>query len=212
MRLRRSPTRLLVLSLITVSLAGLAAWQARRLGHLLHVEDPLRKADVIYVLGGARLERVAEAGELYLEGWAPRILLSRPARDGGERALAARGLPIQTEIDVQRQALVAMGVPAAAVDALATEQHATAGESVELRSMATARGWRTVIIVTSKMHTARSRLAIARRLDGTGITIVMRASRFDPADVDRWWTRRATLRFVLFEVQKLVAYWMGIAD
>ena len=212
MRLRRSPTRLLVLSLVTVSLAGLAAWQARRLGHLLYYEDPLRKADVIYVLGGTRLERVAEAGELYLEGWAPRILLSRPERDGGERALAARGLPIQTDTDVQRQALVAMGVPAAAVDAVAVEQNATARESAELGEMATVRGWRTVIIVTSKLHTARSRMAISRRLDGTGITIVMRASRFDPSDVDRWWTRRATLRFVLFEVQKLVAYWMGIED
>ena len=32
------------------------------------------------------------------------------------------------------------------------------------------------------------------------------------SDVDRWWTRRATARFVLFEAQKMLAYWIGVAD
>ena len=38
------------------------------------------------------------------------------------------------------------------------------------------------------------------------------ASRSDESDVDRWWTRRGTLRFVLFESQKMFAYWIGAAD
>jgi uncharacterized SAM-binding protein YcdF (DUF218 family) len=208
---RRSRSRLLVLLLVAVGLAGAAAWRARTLGHLLYHEDPLQKADVIYVLAGMRVERAAEAGELYLEGWAPRILLSRPERDGGERALVARGLAVPSEVEVQHQALVAMGVPPDRIEDVADEQEATASETAELSAAATARGWRRVIVVTSKLHTARARLAFDRRLAGSGITIVMRASRFDPSDIDRWWTHRATLRFVLFESQKLLVYWMGIA-
>jgi uncharacterized SAM-binding protein YcdF (DUF218 family) len=209
---RRSRSRLFLVALISVALIGVAAWRARTLGHLLYREDPLQKADVIYALAGTRLERVAEAGELYLEGWAPRILLSRPERDGGELALAARGLAVPSDVDVQRQALAAMGVPVGAIEDIAVEQEATAGESAALAAIATSRGWRAAIVVTSKLHTARARLAFDRRLAGTGITLIVRASRYDPSDIDRWWTRRGTLRFVLFESQKMLAYWVGVAD
>ena len=37
---------------------------------------------------------------------------------------------------------------------------------------------------------------------------IVRASRFDRSDVDRWWTNRSTLRFTLFETQRL----LGILD
>ena len=105
-----------------------------------------------------------------------------------------------------------MGVPATAIQSLDTEQVATATESDQLFERATASNWRAIIVVTSKLHTARARLAIRRRFDGTGVTIIMRGSRYDDANVDRWWTSRTDLRFVLFEVQKMLVYWVGIAD
>ena len=199
-------------ALIALALVAGAAWRLVTLGHLLHHEDPLQKADVIFALAGARLERVAECGDLFLEGWAPRILLSRDVRDGGEIALSARGIPLWSQIDLQRDTLVKMGVPAAAIEALETEQNATAMESDEVKRIAMSRGWRTVIVVTSKLHTARAALAMRRRFDGTGVQIVMRGSRYDPSDVDRWWITRGTFRFALFEAQKMLAYWIGAAD
>ena len=69
-----------------------------------------------------------------------------------------------------------------------------------------------MIVVTSKQHTRRARLVMRRRLAGTGIDVVMRASRLDTADVDRWWQNRSTLRFTLFESQRLLGYWIGVAD
>lgn len=52
------------------------------LGRILHEEDPLEHADVIFVLGGAHLDRAAEAGHLYLEGGrrGSYCLLTRPMR------------------------------------------------------------------------------------------------------------------------------------
>jgi len=41
---------------------------------------------------------------------------------------------------------------------------------------------------------------------------VMRASRHDRANVDRWWETRSDSRFALFEAQRMLAYWVGIAD
>ena len=71
---------------------------------------------------------------------------------------------------------------------------------------------RSVIIVTSKQHTRRARLVMGRRLEPLGAAVIIRASRYDRSDVDRWWANRSTLRFTLFETQRLIGYWIGVAD
>ena len=209
---RGSSSKRFWLPLFVAAAVVAAAWRIVTLGHLLHHEDPLQKADVIFALAGARLERVAECGDLFLEGWAPRILLSRDARDGAEIALDARGIVAWSQVDLQRDTLVKMGVPVAAIEALDEEQNSTAMESASLLRLAQERRWRTVIVVTSKLHTARAGLAIRRRFEGSGVHIAMRASRYDPTDIDKWWETRGTFRFALFESQKMLAYWLGAAD
>ncbi len=205
---RSRVARLIVLALVI----GGGGWGGASLGRLLHHEDDLEQADVIFVLSGSRVERVAEAADLYREGWAPRILLSRQISDPAEAVLRARGIDLPTEVDFQRELLGKLGVPSGVVDALDAEMVATSTESDALLRRATAHGWRRIIIVTSKLHTARARLAVQRRFAGTGTGLIMRASRYDRADIDRWWATRADLRFVLFETQKLFAYWLGLAD
>jgi uncharacterized SAM-binding protein YcdF (DUF218 family) len=207
---RRRPSRRRYLLIFFVLLCAGLAWTFVSLGRILHHEDQLARAELIFVLAGRRVERVAEAGDLYLEGWAPRILLSRELMDAAEATLRARGLELPAEIDVQRSVLLQMGVPATAIDALTVEQVTTATESDELRRLALEHGWRRVIVVTSKMHTARARLAFRRTLADTPVEIIMRASRYDEANIDQWWQSRSDLRFALVEAQKMVAYWVGI--
>ncbi len=198
--------------LLSAALLATAGWTFVSLGHILHHEDALGPADAIIVLGGPRLERVVEAGDLYREGWAPRIVLSRPFRDGGELALAARGIGVPSEVDIQRNALIAMGVAPDAIEAFIAEQTTTATEGDEIYAMARARNWSRLVVVTSKLHTTRARLTLARRFKGTTTQILMRASRHDRADIDRWWANRNDLRFAVFEAQRLAAYWVGFAD
>jgi uncharacterized SAM-binding protein YcdF (DUF218 family) len=201
----------IALLLVGVLLAVAIVWSARSLGHLLHHDDPLERADVIVVLAGSWLARVAEAGDLYREGLAPLIVLSRELPDDGERALRAKGIDVPGVTDVQVRALVAMGVPRDAIFLL-EPQEATATEAARVGQLARARGWSTIIVVTDKLHTARARLVMQRHLEGTGARVLMRGSRYDPADVDHWWRRRTDLRFALFEAQKMLAYAMGLAD
>src|SRR5687767_2693880 len=87
-----------------VSVIAVAAFLS--LGRILDQEDPLEHADVIFVLGGTHLDRAAEAGHLYLEGWAPKILLSGQAPDAAELALLARGLTIVSVAQIQVDTLV----------------------------------------------------------------------------------------------------------
>ena len=189
----------------------IAALAAPRLGTWLVVEDPLQKADAIFVLGGTLFERPLEAVDLYNEGWAPRLLLMRQIADDGEAELRRRGVVYQREIDVQVDVLTQLGVPRSAIEILA-EQDSTKDEADALRAVVVANRWPRVIVVTSKQHTRRARLVINRRVADTGAQVMVRASRYDKTDVDGWWRQRGTLRFTLFETQRLIAYWLRIAD
>ncbi|MGH7005041.1 MAG: YdcF family protein, partial [Alphaproteobacteria bacterium] len=70
---------------------------------MLAIRDPIRRADVIVVLGGDGPTRAARAADLWLEGVAPRILVSG---DGDcywiKRAMTDRGVD-RDSIDVECQ-------------------------------------------------------------------------------------------------------------
>jgi uncharacterized SAM-binding protein YcdF (DUF218 family) len=204
--------RLIVRSaLILGPLLLLAVFVLSRLGAWLVVQDPLQKADAIFVLGGTRYERPLEAVELYKEGWAPRITLMRQISDAGEVELMKRGIPYPREVDHQVEVMGRLGVPATDILVL-DEADNTAEEAEALYRVATRERWTRAIVVTSKQHTRRARLVMRRKLTGTGTEVIVRASRFDVANVDRWWENRSTLRFTLFESQRLLGYWIGVAD
>lgn len=71
-------------------------------GGFLAAEDPLQKADAIFVLAGSRMNRQLEAADLYLEGYSPRIVLSRQIRERAEVALMARGISIPEDVEQAR--------------------------------------------------------------------------------------------------------------
>lgn len=198
-------------ALIVAPLLLLAAITFPRLGNWLVVQDPLEKADAIIVLGGTMYERPLEAVDLYREGWAPRILLFRQVVDWGEAELIARKFSYTREVDVQIDVLSRLGVPRDAIGVL-DQAGSTAGEARLVFQEVQQQKYSRVIIVTSKQHTRRARLVMRRVLAPAGASPILRYSRYDRSDTDRWWTERATLRFTLFESQRLFGYWIGVAD
>jgi uncharacterized SAM-binding protein YcdF (DUF218 family) len=195
--------------LAVLLLIGAAALS--QLGAFLVVSDPLQKADAIVVLGGTMYERQLEAVDLYKAGMAPRICLFREIADYGERELIARGVPFLRPVDVQIDAMEKLGVPRQVITIL-DEANSTADEAAHLHALVTKDHMSRVIIVTSKQHTRRARLVMRRRLASTGVTVMVHPTSYDKAEVDHWWRQRATLRFTLFESQRLLAYWIGVAD
>ena len=189
----------------------LSALALPRLGAWLVVEDPLEKADAVVVLGGTMYERPMEAVELYKEGWAPRIYLFRQVADWGEALLAERNVPFTREVDLQIEVMVRLGAPREAIGIL-DQANSTAEESDDVLALATREKFSRVIVVTSKQHTRRARLVMNRRMNPAGVRVIVRPTRFDRSDVDRWWTNRSTVRFTLFETQRLLGYWIGLID
>jgi uncharacterized SAM-binding protein YcdF (DUF218 family) len=198
-------------AIILAPLLLLSAILLPRLGPWLVVEDPLQKADAMVVLGGTMYERQLEAVELFKAGWAPRIFLIREVSDWGEAELIERRIPYTSSVDLQVEVMERLGVPRTAIGVL--EQAAsTAEESQYVLALAAREKFSRVIIITSKQHTRRARLVMNRRLAPAGVSVIVRPSRFDRSDVARWWANRSTLRFTLFETQRLVGYWIGALD
>jgi uncharacterized SAM-binding protein YcdF (DUF218 family) len=189
-----------------------AGWFVYYGGRYLQHEDPLQKADAIYVLGGTRVERSLEAYELYREGWAPLIFLSPERAEPAETLIRARGIRYPSTPELQQAALVQLGVPASAIYAPAGWVDNTAQEGNLLKATAQARGWKRLIVVTSKYHTRRAGFAVRRALEGTGTVVIMRATRYDLSDPAAWWRTRADIRFVGTEWVKLVLYRLGLAE
>ena len=179
-------------------------------GTYLIREDPLQKSDAIVVLSGTRVQRWLEAADLYHDGWAPRVVLSPGHLEDAEAVLRARGVRFPSETDSIRDGLIQLDVPAGAIVVMPGSVDNTVQEGNALASLAARAHWRRIIVVTSKYHTRRARMACIRALRGEGVTIVMRATRYDPSTPRRWWSTRSDIRWVVTEFEKLLAYGVGM--
>lgn len=209
-RARRLLARGLLFALLLLVL--LAAAACPRAAQFLIIDEPLRPADAIVVLAGARVERWLEAAELYREGFAPALVLSSGIIESAEIQLRERGVEYPKETDLVRNAMVQMGIPAAAITVFGEPVDNTAHEAAQAHRLARERGWRSVIVVTSKYHTRRARYAFQRELGPSGISVQVRGSRYDDAQPNRWWKSRSDFRFVTWELPKLLAYRLGLGE
>jgi uncharacterized SAM-binding protein YcdF (DUF218 family) len=181
-------------------------------GRFLDHDDPLQKADLIFVLAGARVERWLEAAELYKEGWAPKLVMSPGLMDPIETQLRERGVTYPRDGDLARDAVVALGVPAGAITVLPGSVDNTAHEAAALQRMFPPDQLRRLIVVTSRYHTRRTGFAFRRQFRNTPVEIIVRGSRYSEVDPPRWWQRRKEVRFIMAELPKLVAYLAGLGE
>ena len=180
-------------------------------GHFLIIDEPLEPADAILVMAGPRTVRWIEGVELYREGVAPNIIISPGIVEQTEIELRRRGIDFPAEADLVKNAMVQLGVPETALTIIpATWMDNTADEALATEQLALQRGWTSIIVVTSKYHTRRTRFAFRREFSDTGIRVQVRGSRYDGAKPDGWWRSRSDLRYVISELQKLVAYRLGL--
>ncbi len=199
-----------ILAIVLVLLIALGAYAFTHLGTFLAREDPLTKGDAIFVLAGTQMTRPLEGADLYLEGYAPRLVLSREVLEPAFAIIKRRGATVSSQVERARDVLIGLGVPATAIILPDRLHDNTAAEAITLRGLAQANHWRTVIVVTSKFHLRRAGFAMERELSGTGVRVLMRGSRYDDARPERWWRQRRDIRDILSEVPKFAAYALGL--
>jgi uncharacterized SAM-binding protein YcdF (DUF218 family) len=206
--MKRRLTRPLLLALL-VCLALLfvvALLGVREVGRWLVSIDPLVKSDAIFVLDGKSPHRELEAVVLYREGWAPRIVLSRPRSDIPEDV--RRGFDLPPEREGLIRLLRRSGVPESAIMPLDPIVDNTLQELQVDFEYARAHGFRRVIIVSSPYHSRRIRLIWRARFERE-IPAVIRATRYEPVEPTRWWRSRRSIEDVVHEIASIAHFFVG---
>jgi uncharacterized SAM-binding protein YcdF (DUF218 family) len=182
---------------VAVGFVATGLWLARApvlsaVGGYLVVEDPLQPAAAIIVLDGGVPFREAEAARLYLDGWAPRVVMTR-GPDG----------PIS-----RAQTLEQLGVPASAIEVVDERPSGTLGE-LELLAGAVGLTDGPVLLVTSPYHTRRAGLAWWRATNGR-VHGIVRAAWQEAFDAQTWWHQPQLRLRAWHEYVGLVASLVGL--
>jgi uncharacterized SAM-binding protein YcdF (DUF218 family) len=192
-------------AVVIASVAIVAGLLFRSAGNWLVVDDPLRPANAIVVLGGGLPFRALEGAALYRQGVASEVWLTKGfVTSPEESALDAIGIERPTEYELSTRVLEQFGVPASAIRVLPPSTPNTADEVRAIARELQSRGGSRVVLVTSKVHTRRVRL-IWNRLIGDRPEAVIRYARQDPSDTAHWW-RRTT------ESLRVAREWFGILN
>jgi uncharacterized SAM-binding protein YcdF (DUF218 family) len=208
-RARRAVVAVLaVLALILIAWA-VHAPVLRWAGSNLSIEDPLAEADVIVVVAGRAPFQERAAADLYLQGWAPRVLISRAKNPPGVEALVAMGVrPLDLQAE-SRAALLRFGVPANAVVALSEPVRITEEELAVVQREARARHWRRLILVSSPEQTRRVKTIWYGR-GPRDMGVIVRGSPYGRPD-GVWWRDRRLAEAVLHEYLGLAAIYLGVS-
>jgi hypothetical protein len=151
--------------------------------------------------------RAMEAAKLYRRGYAPEIWLTHSAEPGA--TLEAMGIPFAREDSYNARILIHEGVPQGAIRILEPPIVNTADEIKVIASALSSEKDHTVIIVTTKAHTRRTRLLWRRLASGRGRAIV-RAASADPFEPEKWWRTSGDALDVVREVLGLMNAWAGL--
>jgi uncharacterized SAM-binding protein YcdF (DUF218 family) len=179
----------------------------REFAAFLVIEDELQPAAAIVALAGHTPFREMEAARIYREGWAPRVIIVRSDPSEEARELAQMGIQTDESWEVSRDVLLKQGVPESAI---LTPKLEGGGTLEELESVGRALGDKngSLILVTSKYHTRRTRLTWNYVTHGRSRSIVRAASR-DPFDPSHWWRDRRFVLAVVREYLGLINYYAG---
>jgi uncharacterized SAM-binding protein YcdF (DUF218 family) len=205
-RPHRTHGRRIAIGLAIVALAVGGAW----LEHepiLRHgatwwaVSDELTHADAVVVLGGDLDVRTFAAADIYKRGLADKVLVSNVQMGRAERL----GL-IPSHTELNREVLLKLGVPEAAIAIVGENNSSTFEEAEAVRAWALQAQAKRIIIPTELFAARRTRWIFDRELGPVGIEALVHAFPPPGYTLDDWWRHRNGLIDFNNEVLKYLYY------
>jgi uncharacterized SAM-binding protein YcdF (DUF218 family) len=190
--------------LVTVVLLLVAAvWFAREsilagAGAVLVVEDRIAPADIIVVSNSLPRATAFEAAVLYQQHVGRRIVMTDWVADPLADKVRALGIPYLTPAEMSRMVLEKSGVAPAAITMLSDRVDGTGSEISAIAAFIERERPASVLFITARSHTARTRWLLRRALPGR-VNVTVRSSRFDPFPAAGWWHDRENTREVMTE-------------
>ena len=201
-------------SVMIVVLFAITAWIAREpllrgVAWLWIVSDPVTRADAIVILGGNVQMRPPVAAEMYRKGLAEKVLISQTPVG-----------PFDTDFsntELNRAALLKLGVPASAIQTFGVANRSTRDEAVSLKEWAKLNldaSWRSsgsenrfVFIIPSEIASARRVRWIFHR-EFYASSVIIQVPSFEPPDYTRteWWKTQQGLIAFRNEFIKYIYY------
>lgn len=201
--------RLAVILIIILIILLLLRLSLPALGNFLVAEDVPQKADIIVLLMGSGPDRMLGAVDIYNQNYADRIVMVRNMVRGYDLVLS-QGVDIPHDSDLAKEVAVQLGVPEGNVVILPGDALSTKDEALAVREyLQNELGVNSLIIVTSKYHSARSKKIFLKAMGSLDRDVEIRScpTRYDDYNAAKWWQEREDLKRGLLEYLKLVNFY-----
>jgi uncharacterized SAM-binding protein YcdF (DUF218 family) len=183
------------------------------LGQWLVAEDDLQASDMIVVLMGSlpdRILRILQAVDIYNERYSGKLVLVNSYRVDYD-IFVERGAKIPPgNAQLSKMAAIDLGVPEENILILEGNAKSTQDEALIIREyIRNNRAIESIILVTSKYHSGRSKKIFRKALSGLDreINIYSSPSKYDPFNVNQWWRDREDIKLVVLEYLKLANFY-----
>lgn len=201
----KSARVLLAAALAVVAIAAVALLREpvlRAAGWALVVSEPVAPADIIVVSGESGGAGSLEAADLVSGGIAKRVAVFADPPSGEDYEFIRRGLPYEDEGARQVRQLRSLGVTD--IVQIPRAYAGTEGEGQVLPPWCDKHQLRSVVYVTTKDHSRRSRRVLDRAMKGHPTRVTVQAARYSSFDPERWWQTRGGMRTGIIELEKLM--------
>lgn len=176
------------LSFVLFVMVGVFA--AFQLPAWLVVNETPAKSDAIVVLNGQNVKgRIAHGVSLYRKGLAPRLIISGLSE-----------LEKETGVCLQKVYAMALGVPEDAIE-IQNQSESTYEDALYIQRMLEEKGYKSFILVTSPLHTRRSKILFEKNVSPEirwSISCETRSGQFK-----EWWNDVRLSREVFYELLAL---------
>jgi len=180
------------------------------LGQWLVVLDELQESDMIVVLMGSAPDRILQAVDIYNERYSDKLVLVNGCRVDYD-IFVGRGVEIPPgNAQLSKMAAIDLGVPEENILILKGNAKNTQGEALIIREyIRNNREIESIILVTSKWHSGRSKKIFRKALSGLDreINIYSNPSKYDPFNVNQWWKVREDINWVISDYLKLANFY-----
>lgn len=188
-----------VLILLTLFVFTFLRYGAR----FLVTKDNINYVDnaVIVLLMGSIADRSLGAAELFKKSHVNKIIMVRSPSLGTEK-LRSMGVHLEDISEISKRVLIELGVSEEDIIILPGNTKSTKDEAIAVKYFMSQGSFNTILLVTSKYHSSRSKYIFKQILKGTDKVVYSHPTPYDKFEAKKWYRDRDSAKNVVYEYIK----------